>query len=97
LRTLRQVRQEGPNAIWIQGQVMEMMTNALAQDERCCHFDRLPKDWTDLQLQIKGEQAFTDAIGPDAKPHTIAPKFKVLFLNVKLTCSADSRKMDGIK
>jgi len=85
LKTLRQVRQTGPNAVWIQGPVIELMTCALAQDERCFHLDRLPQDWKDLQLQIRGEQAGTNAIGPDAKPGTIVGAFKVFLLNVKLT------------
>jgi len=75
----------GPNAVSVQGPVIESMTCALAQDERCFHLDRLPQDWKDLQLQIKGEQALTNAIGPDAKPEVVVITFKVFLLTVKLT------------
>jgi hypothetical protein len=78
LTILRGVRQHGPNMVRIQGPVMELMTCALAQDERCFHMDRLPQDWKDLQLQIRGEQGRTDAIGPNAKPTEVATIFKVL-------------------
>jgi hypothetical protein len=71
--------------VWIEGPVIEMMSCAIAQDERCFHMDQLPQDWKDLQLQMRAEQGRTNAIGPDAKPVEVVKIFKVSPLKVKLT------------
>ena len=71
--------------VWIEGPVIEMMTSAIAQDERCFYMDQLPQDWKCLQLQMRAEQGRTNAIGPDAKPIDVVKTFKVSSFKVKLT------------
>jgi hypothetical protein len=71
--------------VWIEGPVIELMTCGIAMDERCFHLDQLPQDWKDLNLQLRGEQGRTNAIGPNATPLEIVKTFKVSPLEIKLT------------
>ena len=57
--------------------MIETMTNALAKDQRCFYFDRLPEDWKLLQLQMSAQQARTNAIGPNIEVNEVVKIFKV--------------------
>jgi hypothetical protein len=96
LEMLRKVKLEN-GMMWVEGPVLQELTNALARDERCFYFDRLPQDWKDLQLQLSAEQARSNAIGPDMKPAKVVAEFKVAPFPDKVYRRNVCRKMDGMQ